>query len=342
MRLRRVDIRSERGFIIPAALMVLTVILLLVAAVVVEATATNNQVNSSLNAIRAQEAADAGLSAAIYDYDALNIDSAALMTGEGLASNISSKSGNYWVSHMQNGGGPELVQSGCYSSSGTNGVVLAGGTTTNPSWCNPVTDTLAGSEAGGAPIKYSYTISPPYQSIDNVFGSSISAGSGVDCIMTGDTCATGLFENFLSLVFCSILTFAGCITGGPYDQQFTAEDYRTIVATGIAGSTTRTVEETVEQTAYLLDSFYLECTSFGFLGFCLTNQYTPANTDKDPYGHYALALGSGSDGSGAGGFIMTQYYAPVSGSYRECSSAAYSLTQSSPGTAIPASDCNDY
>jgi hypothetical protein len=120
------------------AMIVLMVLLLLVAASTLAAISSSESAQTNLNSVRAQQAADAGLRVALYEYNALAVDVGAMFT--------------------QNNGPVDGV---CYagSSAGPGTPTLAALTAGSPQWCPAVTNSL------GDGVSYSYVVSPANQTI---------------------------------------------------------------------------------------------------------------------------------------------------------------------------------
>lgn len=141
-RRTRAHLRDQRGFAIPITLIVLMIMLALVGAAALAAVSATNVSRTNVNAVRAQQAADAGLRVALYEYSSLAVDSGTLFAETSIGK----------------------INGECYkgSSNGVETPELAGEEEVEPGkkrvkWCVPVTNSL------GDGVRYSYVISPANQ-----------------------------------------------------------------------------------------------------------------------------------------------------------------------------------
>ena len=196
------------------AIIVLLVLLLLALASTLAAISSSQSAQTNGNAIRAQQAADAGLRVALYEYNSLAVDSAALFT--------------------QNNG---LVDGVCYagSSAGPATPALAAVTGGTPQWCPAVTNSL------GDGVSYSYVISPANQTVGSPPGVCLL----ILCLTIGEKGSTitrtvvssGTAGNQtrvaeekaqmtgVSQLQCLIFALGICITLGPAVQHVTVTQY---------------------------------------------------------------------------------------------------------------------
>jgi Tfp pilus assembly protein PilX len=153
--LGRSRLASQAGFAIPAAIAVLLILTLLVGAASIAAVSSSGAARTDLNGVRAQQAADAGLRVAAYEYNSLAIDAGAFSVSQACSGGASS-----CTTKVR---GPCLAG----SSAGMTAPVQAGGTSASPQWCSAVTNDM------GDGVTYSYVASPPSGTVSVVSGSCL-------------------------------------------------------------------------------------------------------------------------------------------------------------------------
>ncbi len=129
----RLRCAGEDGFALVAAMVILLIVTLLVAAAVIGTVGANGLALRDSNAVRAQQAADAGLRAAVFEYNISALDLFSIST-------LQSQVGN------------------CVTGSTATGVgVITKSASVSPPWCDAVVQDLGAGEV------YSYQASPATQ-----------------------------------------------------------------------------------------------------------------------------------------------------------------------------------
>jgi hypothetical protein len=210
---------DARGFAVPAVLLVLVIVLAFVGAADMAAIYVSGTARGDLNATLAQQAADAGLRVAVYEYNSLAVDTEALFTQSNGAVN-----GMCFAGTSAGVGDPT-----------TNGVDGSG----NVKWCPPVTNDL------GDGARYSYVISPATQTVGNPPGVCLlilcltigEKGSTITrtIVSTGTAGAeTRSVEEQVQMqgvsqLQCLVYLLGVCITLGPAIQHVSVTQYYTPV-----------------------------------------------------------------------------------------------------------------
>jgi Tfp pilus assembly protein PilX len=135
-------LRDQRGFAIPMAIMLLAVMVTMIGAAAVAAISSRSAAQTDLNAVGAQQAADAGLRIASYEYNSLGIDS-----------------GMVFAPQTKELNKPIMVKGLCYVANSATGTGAPVADEVSGQWCNPVTGTL------GEGANWSYVISQPSQTV---------------------------------------------------------------------------------------------------------------------------------------------------------------------------------
>jgi hypothetical protein len=148
------------GFAVPVVLLVLVIVLAFVGAADMAAIYTSGSARGDLEATLAQQAADAGLRVAVYEYNSLAVDTEALFTqSNGTVNGMCFAGTNAGV------GDPT-----------SNGVDVSG----TVKWCPAVTNDL------GNGAHYSYVISPASQTVGSAPGTCLL----ILCLTIGEKSAT--------------------------------------------------------------------------------------------------------------------------------------------------------